>query len=177
MPVYKFDIQYVYQTEYWTNKLYYICPDMAGARDCAELVAGILLTAINDSVTIDKVRVTPYPFVRNTYTDVVIGQPGTGGSGVLAPLFNVVRWQFGKNYGRYVSHYFRGGITPSNIGNNQQFTPAAHAFNNGIVSQLADLSYILCDVNGFQYIVALANIRVGMHQLRRGSKRRKTPVI
>lgn len=177
MPTYKLDIQYVYETEYWTNKLYVIEPDMEAAANAAETLCQVLKTGIQDSVTIDKVRITPFPYQRNTYRDVQIDVAGTGGSTPPAPLFNVVRWEFSRAYGRAVSHYFRGGVTTSNLGPNQQFTPAAKTFNDNLVTALFETGPIICDKIGDPYTRATTSLLVGMRQLRRGSKRKKTPVI
>lgn len=177
MPTYKLDIQYVYETEYWTNKLYIIEPDIESAVNALQALTDVLKTGVQNSVTIDKGRITPFPYLRNTYRDVQLNKAGTGGTAAPAPLFNVVRWEFSRAYGRAISHYFRGGVTPSNIGTDQKFTDAAHTFNDDLVLALFETGPVICDKIGDPYTRATTDIRVGMRQLRRGSKRKKTPVI
>lgn len=177
MALYKLDIQFSYNLEYWTNKLYIQAAEDEGAAQDAIAIAGVLRTGIQNQVTIDKIRVTPAPFTANNFFDVPIDLPGTGGTTPPAPLFNVVRWVFSPPRGRSTNHYFRGGVTPSNIGADGNFTDAAEAFNNSLVNQLFDLPSIIVSKAGVPYQGANAARKVGMRQLRRGSKRVKTPVI
>lgn len=177
MPVYKLDIQFVYETEYWTNKLYVQAGSDGDAAQAANEIVGVLKTGIQNSVTIDKVRITPAPFSRDTFIDIPFQTPGTGGTSAPAPLFNVVRWVFSPARGRGISHYFRGGVTPANIGPDQKFTTDAQTFNNNLVKALFDLPSVICNKSGQPYFSANAAVRVGMRQLRRGSKRKTKPVI
>lgn len=177
MPRYKLDVQYIYQTEYWTNKLYVLAADDDDAAAAAIQMTDVLKTGVQNSVVIDKVRVSPFPIAKNNFFDVPVNAPGTGGATEPAPLFNVVRWAFSPPRGRQTMHYFRGGVTPSNIGVNQQFTAAAQAFNQSLLNSLFDTGYTIVDLRGNPYVGASASVRVGMHQLRRGSKRVKKPVV
>lgn len=177
MPLYKLDIQFVYETVYWTNKLYIIGTDDENAAEAAVAITDILATGVQNSVTIDKVRITPAPFTKNNFFDFPVNKVGSGGATQPAPLFNVVRWIFTPPRGRSTNHYFRGGVTPSNIGVDQQFTPTAAAFNNALLVQLFDAGWSIVSHTGAPYAGAAASVRVGMRQLRRGSKRKKKPVI
>lgn len=178
MSVFKVDFQFRYQTEYWTNKLYVTAPDTATVRTWVTGEIGpILAGAVQNSITLEKARITELPFVRNHYTDVPLNLPGGGGATPPAPLFNVVRWQFGQNVGRQTFHYFRGSITPSNIGSDQNFTPAAKTYNDAIVNQVGDTTLPITDRNGNPYISFTTALAVGMRQLRRGSKRKARPII
>jgi hypothetical protein len=177
MTVFQIDLQYVYQTEYWTNKFYVNVGNYGEAESASQDIVDILKGAVQNSVTIEKARIRDLPFVANAYVEVIYNTVGTGGSTEPAPLFNVVRWDWSKGLGRAIHQYFRGGVTPSNIGANQQFTSAAQTFNQSIVAALLDMTAPLCDHTGATYQSGQANPRVGMHQLRRGSKRVHTPVI
>lgn len=177
MPVHKIDLQFKLGTEYWTNVFYTNASSVATAKVWVDDLVDAIQGAVQNSVTIDKARITPSPYIANTYTDYPIGVAGTGGSTSPAPLFNVVRWKFGKAVGRAVNHYFRGGVTPSNIGADGNFTSAAQTFNTSIADAVGALSPAPCDRNGNAYTTFSAAPAVGMRQLRRGSKRRITPVI
>ena len=177
MPVYKVDIQFKLNTEYWTNVFYASHPSVFAAKLWVDNLVEAMQDSVQNSVIIDKARITPAPFVANTFTDYPIGVNGTGGSTPPAPLFNVVRFVFGKAVGRGVSHYWRGGVTPSNIGADGNFSGAAQAFNTSKAEAIGALSPPPCDRQGNVYTTFSAAPTVGMRQLRRGSKRRTTPVI
>lgn len=175
--LFKIDMQYLYQTEYWTNVFYVDVADYGAAQSAVIDLAEVLKTGIQNSVSIDKARITPAPFTRDTFRDVVLGISGTGGATQPAPLFNVVRWQFAKPVGRAINMYFRGGVTPSNIGPDQEFTEAAQTFNNALLAAIFDLPVQFVSRAGTVYTTATAAPKVGMRQLRRGSRRKTTPVI
>ncbi len=171
------DIQFVYNSEYWTNKIYVQASnDTAAAQDALD-IGNYLATAVQNAVTVQKVRVTPMPAVANQFFDVPVNAPGSGGTTAPAPLFNVVRWVFSPARGRSTMHYFRGGITAANFGPDGNFTDAAAIYNSSVVRGLFDLPQVIVDKYGHPYISANAARKVGMHQLRRGSKRVKKPVI
>lgn len=177
MTVFKVDIQYNYNTEYWTNVWYINTSDVASAKEWVDDFVAATLDMQQNAVTIDKARITPAPFIANTFTDYPINTAGTGGSTPPVPLFNVVRMVMGKGTGRGVSHYIRGGVTPSNIGADGNFTSAAQTFNQSKADAIISLVPFPCDRNGNLYETCTASPKVGMRQLRRGSKRRTTPVI
>lgn len=177
MAVYQFDFQFHYETEYWTNKFYAICTDIADAQEFVNAVATFTPPSYPPSVTLDKARITPLPFVKNVFADITLNKPGTAPAFSPAPLFNVVRFDFSRQFGRAVHHYMRACFPASAMGPNQQFTAEYQGYNNLFAGHFADGPQIVCDKNGNAYENFSAAPSVGMRQLRRGSKRKAKPVI
>jgi hypothetical protein len=177
MPVYKLDYQFVVGTEYWTNKWYVIATDRVDAVTAANAIATIMAGFVLQPVVLDKVRITPEPFLKNVYQDIALSLTGTAGAGPVAPLFNCARLRSSGNYGRQTNHYMRGTVQLDSIAADQRFNAGAITFFNGKCAQLMDLNWPLCDKNGYVYVYLNVSPIVGMRQLRRGSKRRVRPVI
>lgn len=177
MPRYQVDLQYLMQNEYWTNKFYITVSSLSGAELAVDSMVVALRPALSALVTIDKARITPLPFVKNTFTDYVIGLPGTRMVTPPGPLFTVVRWDTAADTGRTSHHYIRGGILPTDFGSNGNFTADAQGFNNGIIGTFNDGTFVWTDIHGTPLTKVRASPKVGMRQMRRGSRRRQQPVI
>lgn len=175
MSIYKIDIQKSIGTEYWTNVYYTNQPDLATAVTTATDIVTLEESIHMNFVTFDKALVTDLS--TDFFTTVPINAFGgrTPDSDRL-PLWNVVRVDFavngrrpGRKYLRIPvleSHQTDGVLTPGEIQwiIDHYCTPLHNAGQ-------------ICNEHGDAFVDIVVNPNVAMRQLRRGSKRKVTPVI
>jgi len=179
LPISQIDIEKRLGLEYWTNR--YLCSFQVGTVE-AESLATLLMDAERKlyfpDVSINKIRIASAAPDDNVFQS---WSPGTTGSrGQLAtarlPLFCVLRVDFGAGLGRPSRKYIRGCLTEIDVigdvldwnASGALFSAYGQAVSDavGVVDPQGD------DLNGFSVYRS-----VGMRQLRRGSRRRSTPVL
>lgn len=176
-PLFQCDIQKQFNGEYWTNRYMLSSASREQAEASAlELVAAERLTHSNQ-ILFDRVRVSDT--LPNTSNYSIIPLTGVGGysdSGGMLPLFNVMRIDFRTAVGRPSRKYIRAGLSTLSMGGNFILNDAQKARGNSyITAVLAVEEYV--DVDGEDIIAGVVLPTIAMRQLRRGSKRRTTPVV
>lgn len=163
------------QNEYWTNV--YWC-DSATLQDAATTAAAIV--AIEQQMLLPACVLTKYRVDdAQPLTDVFVTTPvnltgQSGATGEALPLFNVARFDFSATAGRPSRKYYRGVLT-------EAWTDAFGVLNATALTSLqswadqlaAVANYV--DVDGEALTAGTVFPRVGMRQLRRGSKKKLTP--
>lgn len=180
MPLYSVDIQKKQGTEYWTNR--YILNDASlGAASVSMLeIAQCEVQIHTQNVVIDRGRVRPLAPGGDNFIIVPYGYDGGYDGGSLSsqlPLFNVVRVDLEVSEGRPSRKYYRVGLTDGMV-NGSTINETYRAFVDTQVEQMrTDLAGKLVDVDGQGINGATVFATVAMRQLRRGSRRRLTPII
>jgi hypothetical protein len=175
-PTFKIDIEKRLGTEWWTNSYLVDDPTIADAIDSANDFVARERAIHYDSVTFTKFRVSDLNSLA--YNITVLS--GTGaiptGTGVMMPLFNVVRVDFSSTLGRPCRKYLRGCLRITDVFD-------ATTINGNVVTRVqddygtpmaSDLNYV--DPQGDEIVGAATFSTVGMRQLRRAPKR-NTPVL
>lgn len=182
MAVYQIDIEKSFvpstgATVYWTNVYHVEQASLSAAATAGVNIANIEKAIHQSNVSFTKLRARPYGVPGNVGTIV----PLTGGGARTAvdslPLFNVFRIDFAVAVGRPSRKYIRGPI-----GEGDQ---ASGLISSSIITSPINANYInpllalgyLVDTQGQPLLSGTAYPYVGMRQLRRGSKRKTTPVI
>lgn len=176
MPQYKVDIQKRVGAEYWTNVYWVNASDLGAAGDAAADIVDAEVAIHGTGVTFDKLRVST---VGSPGVFISTGLSGTGThtlEGTMLPLFNTLNIDFTPEFGRTSKKYLRGCMGEGDIEFDEVST--------GILTTQAD-TYItailavagICDEDGNSFVTGFPKDKVGMRQLRRGSKRRAAPVI
>lgn len=181
MSVYQIDIEKSFSpttgsTVFWTNVYHVDVTDLAAA-----------ITAGNSIVTLEKTihaNTTSFTKMRTRQAGVP-GAPGTitplsGVGGRAAsnplPLFNVYRIDFGVSGGRPSRKYIRAPLSSTDSTAGAVTGSTVTLIQNSYVTPLLNMN-VLCDPQGQAFVNGTIWPYVGMRQLRRGSKRKATPVI
>jgi len=177
MALYQVDIEKQLDTEFWTNVYHVDVTDLSNAIGAGTTLVNIERTIHLDAVTFTKFRVRPYPSSGNTGTIVPVGELGQNtGQGAYIPLWNTLNVVFGVATGRPSRKYLKLPI-PEASQTNGTFI---QAFLDDWQEQYADAMQaldFLVDVDGQNILTVRVQPKVGMRQLRRGSKRRLQPII
>ena len=156
---------------------------MSKRRVCQRLVRPVPISPlsrrqyIRRQSTTQKMRVRPYGVPGNVGTIVPLTGTGARTAVDSLPLFNVWRVDFAVAVGRPNRKYLRGPIAEGD--------QASGLISPSITSTILTTNYInpllalgvLVDTQGNSVTSGNAWPYVGMRQLRRGSKRKTTPVI
>lgn len=172
------DIQKEYSGEFWTNRYILDVTSFAAAESPAEQIV-----AAERAIHLDVVN-----FVSYRVSDTIPGNdqyfvvPLTGGGARTTatqalPLFDVARVDFFVTLGRPSRKYLRGVLVEGDQENFGQLLASTVLFiNENYTDPVAALvEYV--DVDGQSISGGNCYPRVGMRQLRRGSRRRTEPVI
>jgi hypothetical protein len=178
MAVWKIDIEKSFQGETWTN-VYYVEADTL--QDAADI--GDAIVPIEESITSAGVLFTKYrtsDLVPNTdnFITSVINEFGDRAidTVTLMPLFVVARCDLSVGVGRPGRKYLRGVLYEQDVRFGAIETTAVTLINDNYTVPLAEVTG-LCLEDGTPVLEVTLNPVPGMRQLRRGSKRKATPVI
>lgn len=181
MPIYQIDIEKSYSptsgtTVYWTNVYHVNTADLASAITAGQSIVTLEKTIHSTATTFTKMR------TRNTSTLAQAGTitplTGTGGrssSGPL-PLFNVFRIDFGVGSGRPSRKYIRGPLNGADNTSGAVTSTTVTTIQNSYIAPMLGLN-VVTDPQGQPWVNGTVYPYVGMRQMRRGSKRKVTPVI
>jgi hypothetical protein len=177
MPVFKIDIEKQLGAEYWTNVYHCDVADLDAADDVALEVLDAERAIHHVTVTFTKRRVSDIVPNTDNFRTTPINLTGElNDPAALLPLFNVLRVDAVAQTGRPGRKYLRGCLTEGAITFDTIVPAALTTFDTGY-SNAMDLITELCDEDGDPFIDWQSNPKVGMRQLRRGSKRRTQPII
>jgi hypothetical protein len=176
LAIYEIAIEKALNSEYWINVYHCDATDLQAARAIALNVIAAERTIHMDVVAFTKFRVKNISALGQAGTVYPIGQSGQVQTTVYMPLFVVARFDLTLPSGRPDRKYIRAPVATTVI-NNGQFTQSALNFYNGNYSTALLAITGLTDRSGASYTAVAVNPVVGMRQLRRGSRKRTTPVI
>lgn len=180
MPDFQVDIEKVFGTEYWTNVYTVQAPAITEASGIANQIVQIERAVLVNGVTITKVR-TSLAGEENPDQFIVtpVNQNGTyeeTGVGQLLPLFNCARVDFSAGMGRPARKYLRGLLKEGNVDGSTLTSGLVTHINTNYVAPLIALGTVAKQGGGF-YTAGAVFVPIAMRQLRRGSRRRTTPVL
>lgn len=179
MPLFKVDIEKLLGQEYWTNRYIVNATDLQEGDDIgASIVAAEQEFHLTDVLFTKRRTSTLAP--GGEFTTTNINLPGNrAGSGTFLPLFNTLRVDLSVFGSRPSRKYYRGVLTEGDIsgdGVTTNFTPLLTLLLN-VIADEASTGEGVVDVDG-QLITSVGVYpRVQMRQLRRGRRRRTTPVL
>lgn len=176
--IYQIDTQKQMGGEYWTNRYFVEAGGFAAAIAAAEEIATLESSKSLSTVKFVSARASVPGSENDDYEVITLGfNGGVVSSDPSLPLFCVARMIFSKGPGRPDVKYFKAMV---NVGGLQDpFTIKQ--------TTVADLNATLgvgllgveglCSAEGTPYTRAAVDARIGMRQLRRGSKRKEQPII
>jgi hypothetical protein len=182
MPTYQVDIEKstfnsAGNTVFWTNVYHVQAADQATAVTRGNSIVTIEKTIHSVNVNYTKMR------VRNVLEDgmsgTIVPLTGTGGRTTPAdylPMYCTVRVDFSKATGRPNRKYLRTFIGEADQQNGTLLATYQTFITTNFTSPIVALGYV-CDEAGRVVTVGATQNLVQMRQMRRGSKRKVTPVI
>jgi hypothetical protein len=172
------DIQKSWGGEYWTNRYILDVVDIPSGVTVADSIVGW-----EKDITLNIIEFVSYrlsDMIPGTDSYLVVPLTGFGERSVASqglPLFNVLRVDFGVGLGRPSRKYLRGVLVESDQSALGQLeTASITEFAAAYVAPLVAITQYV-DVDGQPIISGAVHPKVGMRQLRRGSKRKLEPVI
>jgi len=176
--VYQIDIQKVLGSEYWTNRYHVTAGSFTEALAAGEEIAQAERAQTLSSVTFVSLRASVPGPENDSYQVQPLGYSGgIGGGSISMPLFVVVRVTFSKGPGRPDVKYLKAMANNDSLQDPFNYKDSVvTGINNGYVALVFAVEG-LCDAGGNSYVSASVDKRVGMRQLRRGSKKRDEPII
>lgn len=178
MPLFNLQIEKELNGEFWVNRYIVELDDLTQAVLIGNTITGFELAVHLDVVTFTKYRVSDIDPATDAFVIVPIGQQGQRaiGANQYLPLWNVFRVDFPAGVGRPSRKYVRGPVLESDSVNGV-LEPATVAFMNANYgTPLGDLPEFV-DVDGTGLGTGITQANVAMRQLRRGSRRRTTPIL
>ena len=178
-PVAQIDIQKVLGFETWTNR--YLTDQAVGsqpAEDLATTIANAERGLYFSDIRINKIRIATLLENDDVFQvwDPNLAGNRTGTATDRLPLWNVVRIDFGAGLGRPSRKYLRGVLTEIDINGSSIASAIITGILTTYATAISNAAVIVdpqgSDLDGFSIPAAIA-----MRQMRRGSKRRSTPVI
>lgn len=179
MALYKIDIEKSFGTEFWTNVYYTDQGSITVAAEAMNAIAANERNIHSTEILFTKGRVSSVTEGDDQFLTVPYGSFGlrvAGGSRL--PLFNVARVDISTlGLGRPSRKYYRLPLYESDVDNGVIGTTLLELIEANVGDIASDIEINAVDVDGQNWQVATAFPTIGMRQLRRGSRRRSTPVL
>lgn len=178
MAVWKVDIEKFYLGEYWTN-VYYV---EAATLDDAALIGNDIVpieeSITNSAVLFTKFRTSDLTPGTDVFTTTIINEQGdiAESPAIMLALFNVVRFDLSVPVGRPGRKYIRGSLSEAGVAFNDVIPASITFYNDNYAVPLAALAGVVAK-DGQEITSVTTYPKVGMRQLRRGSKRKALPVL
>lgn len=163
-------------SEYWLNVYHADVATQLEARNTALAVVNIERSVHSTQVAFTKMRIRNLSPLGQPGTVYPIGLTGQLGATTYLPLFVVARCDIAVPVGRPDRKFLKFPISVSNV-ENGNFTSTALAFWQANYCDAIIALTELSDRTGQPYLEAGINPAVGMRQLRRGSRKKTTPII
>jgi hypothetical protein len=174
LALYQIDIEKAIGTETWTNVYHVDAADNAAAN-----------TALNAIVAAERpLHATTVTFVLGRGRLAVPGSTGfvvtlnvlgtRTAAGSKLPLFNCAMIDFANGQARPARKYIRGGFVGTDIGSDYTWSSAVQTLMANYVTAIIAIA-AMRDPKGRTLSAGAGRSLVGMHQLRRGNRRK--PVI
>lgn len=180
IPVAQFDVEHLQPGgETWTNRYLTDMPvGDAGAQALATSLANIHRSIMYSNFTLTRVRHATLAEGDDQYRIYNINAAGqVAGAGLpMMPLWCVVRVDFPAGLGRPSRKYLRGCLAEGNIEGSTLNATTITLITGNYAEDIAALSNIV-DPQGEDLETGVVNNFMAMRQLRRGSKRKGTPVL
>ena len=176
MPIYKVNVQAYVLGNYISNRYEVYAASIAAAADMAPDIADIQSNILPDSFYITKINVeTPEKRDGIFWTQDVSIQGKRHNTSALLPLFNRFRVDFGVPFRRPLRKYLVG-VCEEDTADGDLTNVAIQLVDTQYSQLIVGLGYVV-NPTGTHITQGNARRQVGMHQLRRGSKRKARPII
>lgn len=177
VPLFSIDIEKSYVGEFWTNRYIVDTTDLDAAAANAGAFVGYERAIHSDAITFTRARVADRTQGTDIYRIITYNSPGLRVTeGPFIPLWNVALVDFHVDIGRPSRKYLRVGFTEADVVGSAIENSLLVLIGSQYISPLAAGSAFV-DVDGQPITSGTARSTVMMRQLRRGSKRRTTPVL
>lgn len=177
MSIFKVDIEKQLGTEFWTNVYYVDAESLTAAHAIGAEIVVAERGIHSNLVTFTKYRTSDMvPGTDQFITEPLNVQGAVAANSSLLPLFNVLRVDLGVGVGRPSRKYLRGVLYEDTV-TFDTVDPAAVAVYDADYANDLEIIEELVDIDGQPIINVTVNPKVGMRQLRRGSRRATTPII
>lgn len=173
--IWQIDIQKNLGTEWWTNVYFSNASSLAAAKTVGDNLVSLEKLIHGNVVSFTQMRVRPYPSGGQQGTVFQLTGVGAVGVGDYLPLFNVARVTLTVAAGRPSRKYYRLPVGEADQAGGVWTTPKLTSLNTSLAGLVTTSN--VTDESGNVFISATVVPNVGMRQLRRGSKRKVTPVI
>lgn len=170
------DIEKVIGTEYWTNRYMLSNPSLESAILTAAAIVDAERAVHAAGVTFTRYRISDVDPTTDNFVIVPLGTAGLRIITTSLPLFNVARVDFPAGTGRPSRKYLRLPIAEEDQDNGTFTSTFVSLINQNYGVVLGDIDEFV-DVDGEPLGTGICQPKVGMRQLRRGSKKRNQPVI
>lgn len=183
MPLFAVDVEKTFAGEFWTNRYVVNTTSLANADEAADIIVTRERSFHRVDIEFTKVRTRTLAAGDDVYSSRPIGADGLlASNGPYLPLFNVVRCDFSvEGGGRPSRKYYRLGICAGDVLTNfnvaNAIVSAVEAGTAGMIAELEANASPLVDVDAQVIVEPTAFSTIGMRQLRKGSKRRTTPIL
>lgn len=176
MAVWELSIEKQLLTEYWLNVYHCDVATQAEAKTVADAIVEAEQAITMGIVTFNKMRIRQVSSAPGPGTVYPIGSNGTLPQSPYLPLFNVCRIDFAVPVGRPSRKYIKQPIAMSSVSNGQFQPSALTFFQTEYCTPILSIPGI-CASDGQPFLNAAPIPAVGMRQLRRGTRKKSTPII
>ena len=176
MALWEVSIQKQLGSEYWINVYHCEAADQPAARVVAEEIVGVERAVTMDNVSFVNFRIRQASVLGAPGTVYPIGLTGLVATTVYMPLFVVARFDFAVPVGRPSRKFLKPPVATTIISNGTFTTAGQTFYNNTYADGLLAISELRAN-DGQSFLSIRVNPTVGMRQLRRGSRKRTTPII
>lgn len=179
MAIFKIDIEKQLGAEFWTNVYYVNTTDIVLANTNAGVFADAERQFHRENVIITKYRTSDMTINNDQFISTPYNQAGLlGGTDETLPLFNVIRVDLGVvGFGRPSRKFYRLPLGEQSQANGILSTQIKDIVKTELEGVLFNVGGTWSDESGNQIETINIYPFVGMRQLRRGSKRRSSPII
>lgn len=179
MPRYIVDIQKALPGMFWTNTYVIEAADIESAKQQAETIVGAERTFHNSGIRFDRYRVSTLTAGDDEYVSNPLNLNGQWiGDQPTLPPFCTLNVVFETGANRPGRKYYRVLARVGDIDYGFRYKPdLIGAAQQALNALLRNGNVALFDRGGDLFINAVVQPIIGIHQLRRGSKRRGRPVI
>jgi hypothetical protein len=181
MPIYQVDIEKSFlpaagNTIYWTNVYHVSAADLASALLAGANIVTLEKTIHSTLTSFTKLRAQASAPAAPSGTVVPLTGTGARATATYMPLFNVFRIDFSVGSGRPSRKFIRGPLAIGDNSNGNVLPATVTTITTSYINPLVGLGNV-CDPQGQGLVSGAVFPTVGMRQLRRGSKRKVTPVL
>lgn len=178
MVLYQIDIQKAVSAFYWTNRYFVDATSFPDAIVEGEKLAQIEKNVHVTYVDFVSVRASkPGKEKPSQFLTATLGFQGVRGADGIVPLTTCVRPELYRGFSRPDVRYLRGVVREGDQANIRSFsdlfiTYITDNYVNPVIALPSSRSHA-----GLVYVSGRCNPNVANHQMRRGSKKKTTPVI
>lgn len=169
------EIEKYHNGEYWVNRYYLNSDSLLAAAQIGEQILNAERMVHRAPITFTKYSVRSTAKLDYIYQTVPVNQPGLAAAGTdLMPLFVVARCDFTVHGSRPSRKYLRGFLLEGDVTGMTINASVVEYVNTNYVNPIAALAGFVDPQNADVYGGSCSPV-TGMRQLRRGSKKKRTP--